>query len=120
MTLTILLADNIQAFVDVRANFLESAGFRTIRAYSLADAQRLMREAYFHLAILDIRLVDDGDTNDISGIKLAKDPQFRNIPKIILTGYPDFQTVSEIFSLSLSEMPPFVNYLLKGPARRRW
>ncbi len=117
MTITILMADNQQAFTDVRSAFLENAGYKVIRAYSLAQAERELREAYIHLAILDVRLVNDDDENDISGITLAQSPDFRAIPKIILTAYPSYQTASVIFGQSLAEMPPFVKYLSKkdGP-----
>lgn len=117
MAITILLADDNQAFVDVRAAFLRNAGYNVIEADSPSKAENVLRKMHVHLAILDIRMVKEDDENDISGIQLAKNPDFRSIPKIMLTAYPNYQTVTEIFDQNPDEMPPFVQYIAKkeGP-----
>jgi len=114
---TILFVDNIQEFLDTRAEFLENAGYRVLKAYTLEQARLMLTEARIHLAILDIRMVDDDDEKDTSGLTLAKDPAFRPIPKIMLTGFPSYQHVREALGPALDGMPPAVYYLSKkeGP-----
>ena len=85
---TVLFADNDHDFLNTRAEFLENAGYRVLKAYTLAQARQLLAEAHVHLATLDIRMENDDDEKDVSGLTLAKDPAFRPIPKIMLTNFP--------------------------------
>lgn len=113
----VLLADNDPDFLDTRAEFLEQAGYRVLKAYTLAQARQLLAEAHLHLAILDIRMEKDDDEKDVSGLTLAKDPAFCPVPKIMLTGFPSYQAVREALGPALDGMPPAVDYLSKqeGP-----
>lgn len=111
----ILFADNDGDFLDTRAEFLERAGYKVIKARTPEEARQLLSEARIHMAILDVRLEDDDDDRDISGLTLAKDSAFRVIPKIILTGRAfEFERVRE----ALRELPdgyrPAINYLAKS------
>ncbi len=103
----ILFADNDPDFLETRAEFLEKEGFQVLQAISPADAERLLEEMDIHLAILDIRLVDDDDEKDISGILLAQE-SLRNIPKIFLTNFPGTST----FRTVLKSQP--IDYVIKG------
>jgi len=113
----ILLADNDRDFLDTRAEFLESEGYRVLKALSPDEARRLMDEVHVHLAVLDLRLVDDDDEKDISGLTLAKEPAYRHVPKIMLTGFPSYQAVRETMGPALDGLPPAVDFLAKkeGP-----
>lgn len=114
---TILFADNDPDFLDTRAEFLEQAGYRVLKAYTLEKARQLLCEAHVHLAILDIRMENDDDEKDTSGLALAKDPDFRAVPKIILTGFPTYQAACEALGPALDGLPPAVAFLAKqeGP-----
>jgi DNA-binding response OmpR family regulator len=113
----ILFADNDPDFLNTRAEFLENAGYRVLKAYTLEQARQLLAEARVHLAILDIRMEDDDDERDTSGLTLAKDPAYRPVPKIILTGFPTHQAVREALGPALDGLPPAVYFLSKqeGP-----
>jgi DNA-binding response OmpR family regulator len=113
----VLFADNDVNFLDTRAEFLESEGYRVLKAASLAEAEWLLREVRVHIAILDIRLIDDDDEKDVSGLTLAKAPDYRTIPKIILTGFPTYQAVRQALGQALGGLPPAVDFLAKqdGP-----
>jgi len=113
----VLFADNEQDFLDTRAEYLESAGYLVLKAYSLEQAKKLLAETRVHLAILDIRLVDDDDERDLSGLTLAKDSAFGPVPKIILTGFPTYQAVREVLGPVVEGLPPAVDFLDKreGP-----
>jgi CheY-like chemotaxis protein len=110
---SILLADNEPDFLAVRVQFLERAGYRVYTAGSPAEAQRLLSDLRLHVAILDIRLVDDDDDKDTSGLTLAKDPAYRLVPKIILTQHPTFDAVREALGPVLDGLPPAVAFLEK-------
>ena len=110
----VLFADNDPDFLNTRAEFLEAAGYHVIKALSLKVARQILSEAHIHLAILDIRLVDDDDEKDISGLTLAKDPAFRQIPKIILTGFPSVKAVRDALGPAMDGLPPAVDFIAKA------
>lgn len=114
---SVLFADNHRDFLDTRTEFLENAGYQVLKASTLEDAQELMNNRRVHLAILDIRMVNDEDSKDTSGLMLAKESKLRSIPKIILTDHPDYQIVREALGPALNGLPPAVGFLAKpeGP-----
>ena len=89
---TILFVDNLQKFVLTRKEFLEAEGYRVLTASNPPDAKRLLAHHRIDLAVLDIRLTDDSDENDLSGLELANEIQ-SDLPKIMLTGYPTWELV---------------------------
>lgn len=111
---TILFADNDPSFLITRAEFLENEGYRVLKASSLGEARHLLSETYIHLAVLDIRMVDDDDEKDVSGLTLAQDPAYRLIPKIILTGFPTYRAVREALGPAVDGLPPAVGFLDKN------
>jgi len=117
--MNVLFADNDAFFLTTRAEFLEKAGYQVWQAPSLAEAKRLLQEGHIHLAILDIRLENDDDEKDVSGLTLAKDPAYRSIPKIILTGFPSYEHVREALGPVLDGLPPALDFVSKaeGPER---
>jgi DNA-binding NtrC family response regulator len=81
---------------------------------SSAEAARSeLAERNVNLAILDIRLVDDEDEKDISGLALAKAVAYRNIPKIILTGFPTYDAVRDMLKQEADGSPPALDFLEK-------
>ena len=112
----ILFADNDPDFLSTRCEYLEKEGYTVIRASNPTQAMRQLERGGIDLAVLDIRLKDDSDRNDTSGLALAKKVAL-STPKIILTGFPDFQTVLETLSPQLEGLPPAFAYIQKkdGP-----
>jgi len=113
----ILFADNDADFLDTRAEFLEQEEYHVLKAFSLAEAERILHDTWLHLAILDIRMMNDDDEKDISGLILAKDRFCHAVPKIMLTNYPSYQYVKEVMGPALDGLPPAVDFLSKreGP-----
>lgn len=83
----ILLVDNDPDFLATRAEFLERAGFDVFKAITLADAEKHLRDGWVHLAIFDIRMVDDDDEKDFSGMTLINIDFTHTITKIVLTSF---------------------------------
>ena len=95
----VLYADNDRNYLDARSELLEIEGYQVIKAYNPEEAKRILEQENIHLAILDIRLVDDNDEGDISGILLAKDELYKRVPKIFVTGFPSYEAVREAVGL---------------------
>lgn len=112
----ILFADNNPNFLNTRKEFLEQEGYQVIPAANPTEAKRILEQGQIDLAVLDIRLVDDDDYEDISGLILAKE-MARSVPKIILTGFPSYQYVREALESDLEGLPPAVDFIDKqeGP-----
>jgi DNA-binding response OmpR family regulator len=108
----ILLADNDLAFLETWSEFLESNGYTVHRASTPAEARSLLETAQIHLAILDLRLTNDDDDNDRSGLIVAKEAA-RHIPKLILTKFPTFEAVRDALRLDFETLPPAVDFINK-------
>ncbi|MFQ6101419.1 MAG: CHAT domain-containing protein [Anaerolineae bacterium] len=83
---TILLVDNEPSILPPLRDFLESKDYLVHTAGSPEEAMDLLSRQRVHLAVIDLRLRDNADERDTSGIALAKeiDPL---IPCIILTTF---------------------------------
>ncbi len=108
----ILVVDNEDDLVKTVREFLEQEGYSVITASDPVEARRILDHKQIDLAILDIRLIDDKDDKDISGLTLAKetDPV---IPKILLTGFPTYQAVREALGPTLDGLPPAIGFVAK-------
>ncbi len=113
MSHRILFVDNDPDLLDIWAEYLERAGYRVEKAVSLEQARQRLAEAFFHLMIVDIRMVDDTDRHDLSGLALARDPAYLPVPKIVLTGFPSHQTAREAMKPRPEGLPAAVDYLDK-------
>ncbi len=109
----VMLADNDQHFVKNRAELLRNAGLKVITAGSPEEVERILNEGCVNIAIIDVRLVDDEDPQDVSGLMLAKRSEFRTIPKILLTGFPSYETVRVGMSGGEDDVPPAVDFIWK-------
>lgn len=109
---TILFADNNPDFLEARSDYLRQEGYRVIPANDPTEARRLLEGGRIDLAILDIRLINDDDDKDTSGLTLAKEVA-RSMPKIILTGFPSVDAVREALRPQLDGLPAAVEFLSK-------
>ncbi len=103
-----LIVEDRQADLDIRRRLFNSNGFQSIGAKTPTDALREFRSTpAIDLVVLDINLIAD-DTNDKSGVDLARKIRKRrpNIPLMGVSG--QFGTLDE------SERKVFDDYLLKG------
>ncbi|MFP5262401.1 MAG: winged helix-turn-helix domain-containing protein [Blastocatellia bacterium] len=109
----ILLVDNDVRFLKGRAESLRKAGYEVLEAETVEAAERLLGENRVHLAIIDIRLVNEHDEKDVSGLTLAKKADYKHVPKIILTKHPTYEAVREAMSGALEGLSPAVYFLAK-------
>jgi DNA-binding response OmpR family regulator len=108
----ILLAENDADFRDILAQFLTGAGYYVATASSPEEATAKLQTEYFHLAILDMRLRNDLDNKDRTGLQIAKwvAPA---LPKLILTKFPHHEDVVEVMKPRPEGLPAAVDYLNK-------
>ncbi len=108
----ILFADNDAVFRSTRAEYLQD-DYEVLEAGSVQEARQHLHDSHVHLAILDIRLTNDDDDHDLSGLLLAKDAAYRAVPKIMLTGHPSVDTLREALRDVRTGIPSAVDYLDK-------
>ena len=90
----ILVAENIAAFLSLIVKFLERHGYRVIAVDNPGDARRVLAQQSVAAAVLDVRLVDDDDERDMSGLDVARYATDGGaVPKIILTGFEQYEAV---------------------------
>lgn len=112
----ILLAENDPVVLDAGKGFLEQHGYVVLTAINPTEARNILESVRLDLAILDIRLKDDADRRDISGLAVAQEAG-RFVPKIILTGHPHIDTVKTALKKDDTGRSLAIEYLYKreGP-----
>ena len=81
---TILFADNDVDFLQTRTEFLLESGYQVIPASTPDEVIKKLELGNIDLAVLDIRLTNDDDERDKSGLQVAVEIA-QAVPKIILT-----------------------------------
>jgi len=117
MNKKVLIIDNNRDFLETRGERLYAQGYQVYRATSLQQAEQILQQVWIHVLIVDIRMRDDNDDKDVSGLVLAKKDAYRSIPKVILTRYPTFEYVREALGPVVEGLPPAVAFIAKqeGP-----
>lgn len=83
----VLLADNDQESRQRWSAVLQAEDYDVLVVPSVESAREALNRGGLDLAILDLRLEDDYDDKDDSGLKLAKE-HYGSLPIIILSGDP--------------------------------
>ena len=110
----ILLADNNLDTLHLTQTFLESKGYIVFRASSPSEALQLAFNQEIDLILLDVRLNDDGDERDISGINLAKALNGKiATPIIIVTNFESVDVVRESLRRAHGGPAPAVDFVTK-------
>lgn len=89
---TVLIVDNNENLLEDYTNFLRKRGYNVIPAASCGEAKRILAAGGVDVAVFDLRLNDDQDEQDVSGLILAREVA-PGVPKIILTGFPEVRHV---------------------------
>jgi len=82
---TLLLVDNIAKVRDVFGRILAYENYRVYTAASSAEAEAILARVAIDLLIVDVRLEDDDDPQDISGALFAAN--YPHLARIILTAH---------------------------------
>lgn len=110
--LRILLADNDLQFLRTREEILQAQGYDVIPASGYEEAERLLQSTPIDLAIVDVRLRDDTDEADLSGLALIKRVA-PEVPKILLTAFPSYDIARKALKQIFDEVPFAVDFVAK-------
>jgi len=83
---TILLLENDEDVLEATRDLLVSKGYTVFASNNKDDALKKLENERIYLAVIDVRLRDDSDPEDVSGLDFA-DSLNPEIAKIILTSY---------------------------------
>jgi CheY-like chemotaxis protein len=109
---SVLLADNDVEYLETLRDILQKDGFRVLPALSPSEAKSILERGGVDLAILDIRLLNDEDEKDLSGLQIAKNVA-PHIPKVLLTRWPTWELVRDSLGQQLEGLPPAVEFVAK-------
>lgn len=84
----LLLVDDSADYRRSLLPLLQLEGHRIEEASSVEEARRKLQDAPIQLAVVDLRLSDDEDPYDITGLDVARSATERRIPCILITAYP--------------------------------
>jgi tetratricopeptide (TPR) repeat protein/ActR/RegA family two-component response regulator len=111
--------DDDLSFLDSLKSFLTHKGHKVFTAHDAATARSVINNVHIDLVILDLRLSDDYDYNDQSGLNLAEEEAFRGIPIIVYTGYLASRTAVEALRSKTGASPLIVDIIEKGADTNR-
>jgi DNA-binding response OmpR family regulator len=92
-TVHVLLADNDELFIRGPERVLKNQGWAVTTVTTERAAREALEKGWFHIAILDLRLDDDGNF-DLTGLLLAKEQRYSPIPKIIYTAFVKHEQIA--------------------------
>lgn len=109
----LLIADNVPDTVALAKEYFERKGYSVVTAATPAEARKVLeQQGIVDLAIIDLRLTDESQSNDISGLILAEETS-PAIPKIIWTKYPTYEAVRRALGPAVDRLPPAVGFVVK-------
>ncbi len=69
----VLIVENTKDWLDILSLILGKAGYTVTTAATTSDAREKLKEGFYHLLVLDIRIEDDSDESDVEGMNLLKE-----------------------------------------------
>lgn len=114
---TILLADNDIEYVQSLRWHIEQEGYKVVEAHSPEEAIQTLQRGEVDLAILDIRMSDDRDGKDQSGLAVAAVAPI--IPKIMLTNFPSYESVRNVLGTRVNGPSLATDYVTKNDSIER-
>lgn len=91
---TLLVADNFEPARQSYKRRLTGKGYEVLLAADPQEAEAKLKEHLVHLAVIDVRLENDSNENDRSGLELCEriDPI---VPRILVSGFTDWTVIRE-------------------------
>jgi two-component system NtrC family response regulator len=108
----IVLADNDAEFLRTRKEILEAEGYEVVAASGPEEAATFLQDQTVDLAVVDLRLRDDKDEADISGLALIKSAAPR-VPKILMTAYPTVEMTRRALKHDMDNIQAAVDMVAK-------
>ena len=96
----ILFIENNAEYQEVLTELLEASGYHVTCAKTISEAWELIKNEFFHLMISDIRMEDDQNPLDESGMDWLHENSLADLPKILITAHPTFEKAEKAFGLA--------------------
>lgn len=109
----VLVVDNTPEDSEEVRDYLEREGLEVFQASTAEEAKRIMDGAGADIIIIDLRLKNNRDPKDFSGITLAKQIN-PSVPKIIWTSFPTYEAVREALGPNFNGIPPAAGFVSKA------
>jgi CheY-like chemotaxis protein len=109
---TVLIADNNEDYLEACSELLEQEGYRVLTASNPFDARQVLDGGDVDLAVLDLRLVNDLDEKDWSGLDLARETA-ASIPKLIVSEYSTPEAARQALRPASDGLPSAVDFVAK-------
>lgn len=109
----ILFVDNEPLKIGAIVRTVGSLGYDVAVIDDLDEAREALTGQWWHLAVVDIRLVDEQNDKDFSGLDLVTQETDPVIPKLILTAYPSVEAAVEALKHYPGQLPPAVDFVAK-------
>lgn len=109
----ILFVENQPDKIDALLWYLRDRGYTVDVITSRDEARKALTSRWWPLAVVDIRLIDDLDEKDFSGLDLVTRQSDRSICKIILTSYPSYEAMRVVLVHYPDQLPPAVDFISK-------
>jgi DNA-binding NtrC family response regulator len=113
----ILVVENDPHYSETLAELMQLHGYRVLLTRNPIDAKEMSESNSIDLAIVGVRLINDNDENDFSGLRLASEIDPR-IPKIILSGYMAPELVRRALIPGKRQATTFYGFRFKDRAIR--
>lgn len=108
----LLVADNDLTFLSLVKSYLQSEGYYVLTATSPEEAEQMLNTHYVHMATFDLRLINDNEPRDRSGLVLAKRVRFPAV-RIILTRFGEYDDAIEAMRQDARGVPAVVDFVDK-------
>lgn len=109
----ILVADNDEKYARELSQKIIEGGYQAVIALGPEAAKDQLRDGRIDLAVLDVRLDNDGLRDD-SGLKIATDEAFLSVPKIMLTGHrAAADNISKLVGPNSNKLPYAIAFVEK-------
>lgn len=92
MPKTILLVEDLAPVRQSYKKQLLLRQYQVIEAATAEEARKAVRKRHVDLMVIDVRLVNSNDANDVSGLLLALEDEFKQVLRIISTVNDDQET----------------------------
>jgi CheY-like chemotaxis protein len=109
----ILMIENEPIKIGALRRALEDKGYLIEVITNYEEAKEKLNCKWVPLAIVDIRLVDERNPNDYTGLDLITKESDQAIMKVVLTANPSYEAVREALVAYQGTTPPAVDFLYK-------
>jgi CheY-like chemotaxis protein len=109
----LLVVDNSLEYRRSVRDFLELKGYSTAEAGTAKEALEKLELEDFDLVLTGLRLVDDTDIEDMSGLEVSKFAAHCEVPCILVTSFPSGESARMVLR-AIGGTPPIVDLILKA------